>query len=101
MIVSRIRKDPYLGGVMLMLFIAAAIITLGFTLTACGKAAEPYQDAGVGDRNTGNADVINMPDGFSNVSTKCDHGNRIYVVFHGDSAYGSVAVVAKDPTCPQ
>ena len=40
-----------------------------------------------------------MPDGFSNVATKCDHGNRIYVIFKSDSSYGSVAVVPNAPDC--
>lgn len=40
-----------------------------------------------------------MSDGFSNLGTKCDHGNRVYVVYHGDNPYGSVAVVPADPTC--
>jgi hypothetical protein len=40
-----------------------------------------------------------MPDGFSNVATKCDHGNRLYVAFHGDNVYAALTVVANDPTC--
>lgn len=43
--------------------------------------------------------MIEMPDGFSNIASKCDGPNRVYVVFHSDSAYGSVAVVANDPRC--
>ena len=68
-------------------------------LTGC-KASEPFNDApGSGVTNNQPADDIYMPDGFSNVSTKCDHGNRIYVAYHGDSAYAAIAVVAGDPTC--
>lgn len=40
-----------------------------------------------------------MPDGFSNLASKCDGPNRVYVIFHNDSAYGAVAVVANDPRC--
>lgn len=101
MIVSRLRRDPGLGGILFLLTLLMATIIVILSLAACGKAAEPYQDAPVGTRNTDSADVINMPDGYSNVATKCDHGNRVYVVFHNNNAYGSVAVVAKDPTCPQ
>lgn len=72
---------------------------LAITLTGCGKFVEPYNDANVSGQNTGAAEVVNMPDGFSNVATKCDHGNRIYVAYHGDSAYAAVAVVPNDPTC--
>jgi hypothetical protein len=78
--------------------VAVALLLLA-GCDATGKAAQPFDDAQVAGHNTGKADVINMPDGFSNVATKCDHGNRIYVVYHGDSTYGSITVVAKDPTC--
>lgn len=70
-------------------------------LASCGvgKQAEPFRDAPRGATNSAPADVIEMPDGFSNLATKCDHGNRIYVVFKGDDLYGSVAVSPQDPSC--
>jgi hypothetical protein len=77
---------------------AAAALGLG----ACGadKAQEPFKDAPRSDTvNDSPADVIRMPDGFSNLATKCDHGNRVYTAFHGDSAYGAIAVVPDDPSC--
>lgn len=67
-------------------------------LTGC-KANEPFKDAPTGARNNAPADTISMPDGFSNVATKCDHGNRVYVIFKSDGSYGSVAVVPDDPSC--
>jgi len=69
--------------------------------TSCGaKAKEPFNDAPrSGTENTESADIIVMPDGFSNAATKCDHGNRLYVLFHSDSPYGAIAVVPNDPTC--
>jgi hypothetical protein len=82
---------------------ALAAVALGGTLllTGCGsKFEEPYKDAPrSGTDNGKSADLVRMPDGFSNLATKCDHSNRLYVVYHGDSAYGTVAVVADDPTC--
>lgn len=75
---------------------AATLALLG--LAGC-KADEPYQDAPVGQRNTAPANVIEMPDGFSNVSGKCDGPNYVYVIFHSDSGYGSVAVAPNDPRC--
>lgn len=77
--------------------IAAVILAAGL-LTGC-KAAEPYNDAPVNEHNQAPADVLNMPDGYSNVATKCDHGNRIYVAFHGDGAYAAMRGVPQDPTC--
>lgn len=79
---------------------AAAVAALGL-LAGCGsKFSEPFKDAPRSDTDNGSpADLIRMPDGFSNAATKCDHGNRIYTAYHGDSAYASIAVVPDDPTC--
>lgn len=68
-------------------------------VAACDKMTEPYKDAERGASNTAPADTITMPDGFSNVATKCDHGNRIYVAFKGDQNRAAIAVVPNDPTC--
>ena len=80
---------------------AAVVAVLVAFLAACGagKITEPFQDAERGQSNTAPADTITFPDGFSNVATKCDHGNRVYVVFHGDGLYGSLAVVPNDKSC--
>lgn len=77
---------------------AAAITAAALVLTGCqiggDKANEQFKDAPrTALINNTAAQVVTMPDGFNNVATKCDHGNRIYVTFHGNSAYGSVAVV--------
>jgi hypothetical protein len=80
------------------LVIAGAVTCLA--LAGCSqKAQEPFRDAPTAGQNSSPADTFTMPDGFSNGATKCDHGNRIYVVFHGDSYYGAIAVVPGDPTC--
>ena len=76
--------------------IAAAVMSL---VAGCGKYAEPFRDAPTGARNTGSADTANMPDGFSNFASKCDHGNRVYVLYKGDAAYGGIDVVPNDPSC--
>lgn len=69
-------------------------------LAGCSdKTNEPYNDANRAASNQEPADTGSMPDGFSNYSTKCDHGNRVYVVFHSDSAYGAIAVVPADKSC--
>lgn len=69
---------------------------------ASDKYTQPFQDAPrTGTVNNDPVDIITDADGFSNASTKCDHGNRLYFIYHGDANYGAVAVVAKDPTCPQ
>lgn len=79
-------------------------MVLGVTVAAalmagCDKVTEPWKDADRGRTNNSPADIGTMPDGFSNWSTKCDHGNRIYVAYHGDSPYAAIAVVPNDPTC--
>lgn len=82
----------------------AAVVTaalLAASLSGCGeKAAEPFHDADRGKQtNDSPADVIEMPDGFNNLATKCDHGNRVYVTYHADSPYGAVAVVPNAEGC--
>lgn len=86
----------------------ATLITTGIAslvfLFAGAASCESTQDAGVNNRDTGPADIINMPDGYSNVAHKCDGTNMVYVIYHGNihegpKAYGSVSVVANDPRC--
>jgi hypothetical protein len=80
---------------------SAVALALGLALAGCGETS---QDAGAGARDTGPADIINMPDGFSNVAYKCNGPNMVYVIYHkgmDNSAqpYGALAVVAGDPRC--
>lgn len=79
----------------------AVLLVAVLALSSCswGKTSEPYKDAKRGKTNDSPADTLTFPDGFSNVATKCDNGNRVYVIFKGDNAYGSIAVVPDDPTC--
>jgi hypothetical protein len=80
--------------------LAVTGLVAGLTLSGCSsKSLEPFQDAPRAGTNSAPADVVTMPDGFSNVATKCDGPNRVYVVFHGDSTYGALAVVPNDPRC--
>jgi hypothetical protein len=81
------------------ILIAGSALSLG--LVGCtAKYTEPFKDAPrSGVTNSDAADLIEMPDGFSNGSTKCDHGNRLYVAYHGDHVYAALAVVPQDPTC--
>lgn len=75
------------------------VVSLG-AVGCTGKYSEPFRDAPRSNTtNSQPADIIEMPDGFSNAATKCDHGNRIYIAYHGDSPYAAIAVVPQDPTC--
>jgi hypothetical protein len=78
--------------------IAVALLT-GACNTGFSKVTEKFRDAPRGKTNSGPADVILMPDGFSNVASKCDGPNRVYVVFKSNAAYGDVAVAPNDPRC--
>ena len=80
--------------------LASAAAAVLLATTGCAKFTEPYKDAPrSGTTNTAPADVITMPDGFSNVASKCDGPNRVYVIFKGNKTYGSIAVVAGDARC--
>ncbi|MEU9255733.1 hypothetical protein AB0D66_28280 [Streptomyces sp. NPDC048270] len=77
---------------------ALALGTTGSALNG-GKADQPFMDAPKGQINKQPMDVVVMSDGFSNLGTKCDGPNRVYVIFHGNDKYGSVTVVPNDPRC--
>jgi hypothetical protein len=77
----------------------AVVAALLLVASGCAKGQEPFKDAERNDTNNEPADTITFPDGFSNVATKCDHGNRVYVIFKQDSAYGSIAVVPNAEGC--
>jgi len=78
--------------------IAVALLT-GACNTGLSKVTEKFRDAPRGATNREKADIILMPDGFSNVSSKCDGPNRVYVVFKSNAAYGAVAVAPNDYRC--
>jgi len=84
-----------IGALLAVLAILAMVLLLG----GCAKFAEPFQDAPRGSTNNTPADTVTFPDGFSNWATKCDHGNRLYSAYHGDSSYAAGTVVPNDPTC--
>jgi hypothetical protein len=82
-----------------VLLVFAAALFGGACNTGLNKITERFRDAPRGQINNGPADIVTMPDGFSNVSSKCDGPNRVYVVFHSNSPYGAIAVAANDPRC--
>jgi len=78
--------------------VAAGIAVLA--LAGCAKAREPFQDAPTADRrNSAPAQVIEFPDGFSNMAGKCDGPNYVYSSFHGNANRTAIAVVPNDPRC--
>ena len=78
--------------------IIATTLTATLTLTGCSKAfLEEYNDAPVSENNDKPAMRMSFPDGFSNVSGKCDGPNMVYVTMNGNGL--GIAVVANDPRC--
>jgi hypothetical protein len=71
-------------------------------LAGCG---EEYKDSPRGTEDTGPADVLLFPDGFSNVARKCDGPNMVYSSTNSGgtkdspSTRASIAVVPNDPRC--
>lgn len=75
--------------------VAAALV---FTGCEAWKSDRGRGDAPVGSSNDDPAEVINFPNQFPNVATKCDaNGNRIYVHTRSDSAQGATIVVVSGP----
>lgn len=83
----------------IVLIAAVPVLMLGLSACDTSKYSEQFKDAPRGATNEGAADTLTFPDGFSNAASKCDHGNRVYVLFHENGAYGAIAVVPQDPTC--
>lgn len=80
--------------------IAVAGTVLSSAVACSNKSQQPYNDAPrTAVQNDGPATVGNMPDGFSNWARKCDGPDMVYTLYHGDGAYGAIAVVAGDPRC--
>ncbi len=76
-------------------------VGMALALSACNtglsKVTERFKDVPRGATNREKADIILMPDGFSNVASKCDGPNRVYVVFKSNAAYGALSVAPNDP----
>lgn len=78
--------------------LAAILAVTALLLGGCLDAETSNDAPAVPSPVTGPAEVLPMPDGFSNVATRCDgHGNRIYTVYRtwatgAYPAYGAVAV---------
>ena len=82
--------------------ITAATIPLTILLSA--SSCQSANDAPVVNGNESGdqtpAEIIAMPDGFSNVATKCDkYGNRVYTGYHKGVDSLSIFVVPQDPSC--
>ncbi|HVE93358.1 MAG TPA: hypothetical protein VNB24_00455 [Acidimicrobiales bacterium] len=88
------KLDKKLVGVVVLAGVVGAACNTGFD-----KITERFRDAPRGEIVGGPADIVTFPDGFSNVASKCDGPNRVYVVFKENKTYGSVAVAANDPRC--
>lgn len=82
---------------------ALGLIVAMSLLAACNsgweKTTEPFKDAPRGDDVVGEANVGNMPDGFSNWAAKCDGTTRVYTIYHSNSPYGGIAVSPNHPKC--
>lgn len=78
--------------------VAVAVLAL----TACGddyKDKRGKGDAPVRKSNDSPVEVMNYPDGFSNVAHKCDgHGHRVYVTTQNSN--GKQMAVVADASCP-
>ena len=93
-----VKKIGYVGVVLL---VAAS-------LTACSvfNQANGRGDAKIDAKDNSGAEVVNMPDTFGNLATKCSHGNRLFSTTHGSGddkhEYASqIWVVPADPSCPK
>lgn len=77
---------------------ALALVLVAFALmgNSCGA-----NDVQINSRDKTGAVVLNMPDHFSSIATKCDgRGHRVFIADHGDSGNGGGGVaVINDASC--
>jgi len=83
-----------------------AAVLGAFALVGCG--ADPgstnddhgWGDAGIASRDYNKSHIVNQPDGFGNISIKCDgkYGYMMFMVTHSMS--DTPVVVVPDPRCP-
>lgn len=95
------RLNPWPGSWLRLGSLTVAAAACGALLVSCSGYNEQrgWGDAPVGSVQDGPAEVVNMPNEFGNVATKCDgHGHRLYVVTHSRS--DAPVVVIDDPSCP-
>ncbi len=85
--------------------IALAVIGLALvvgSITGCDALnadANGRGDAPVGPVDKSGAEILNFPDTYGNVATKCDgHGHRVFVNTRGDTT-GSELVIIADKSC--
>jgi len=79
--------------------LAAVLAVIALVAAGCAKFTEPFKDAPTSGHNGSAAQVIEQPDGFSNMAEKCDgYGHLVVSVYHGGSPYGSVAIIT-DARC--
>ena len=84
------------------LALGAALVFVFTGALSCESIQEPFNDAPRSSATfDGPADIITMPDGFSNWATKCVQGSRIFAAYHGEAPYASGFAIPNDPTCPK
>jgi hypothetical protein len=70
----------------------------GLLIAGCGSGPDKSREdaADTRDVDKGPPHVIAFNNRYPNVETKCDHGNRVYVVTQGTYRF---FVVPHDPSC--
>jgi hypothetical protein len=61
--------------------------------SCASKTMEPFKDSPTLGHNGDPALIIEMPDGFNNLATKCVGGVRYTVIFHGNDNRGAVSML--------
>ena len=81
----------------------AALVLTALLVSGCGDSYNDSRgrgDAPVGRTDDTPAEVLNFPDGYKNIATKCDgHGHRVYATSAREGNMPQLFVLA-DPSCP-
>lgn len=91
------KEDGRVGLPAVLLVLVVLVVIL--LAASCAKSTESFRDAPRGATNDSAADILNFPDGFSNVAAKCDGTARIYVAFKADANRAAITAVPNHPKC--
>lgn len=77
-------------------FWVAVLLAISVTFSACGSDSSREDAVDTNDVDKSAPHVIAFNNHYANVETKCDNGNRLYVVTKGNDR---LDIVESDPSC--
>lgn len=87
------------AAIMMIVVIIVAVLLIALSGCQSYDNKRGRGDAPVGAIDDAPAEIVNMPDQYSNLATKCVHGHRIIAATDNTDRINTV--IPNDPTCPR